>query len=217
MSSTAQPIVNYKTYIRKVLKQVHPNTGINANALSQINSMLNTLANRIIAKASFLVKKTNIGKTLKNHKKTISARDIQTATRLIIPGELSKYAVSEGTKAVTKYSISNKRGSKSKPVTKSSHAGLQFSVGRIDTQIRNKCGNCRVSADTAVYLAAVLEYLTAEILELAGNAARDNKRTRITARHIFLAIANDEELDVIFKDRVVIAGGILPDMAIPKR
>ena len=63
-----------------------------------------------------------------------------------------------------------------------------------------------------MYLAAVLEYLAAEILELAGNAARDNKRARINPRHIQLAIRNDEELNVLLKDVSIAQGGVLPNI-----
>ena len=73
--------------------------------------------------------------------------------------------------------------------------GLQFPVGRIGRYLRNGKYAKRMGAGAPVYLAPVLEYLTAEILELAGNAARDNKRSRITPRHITLAVRNDEELN----------------------
>eukprot|EP00586_Coscinodiscus_wailesii_P012050 CAMPEP_0172496358 /NCGR_PEP_ID=MMETSP1066-20121228/85959_1 /TAXON_ID=671091 /ORGANISM="Coscinodiscus wailesii, Strain CCMP2513" /LENGTH=92 /DNA_ID=CAMNT_0013268621 /DNA_START=279 /DNA_END=557 /DNA_ORIENTATION=+ len=69
-------------------------------------------------------------------------------------------------------------------------------------------------------MAAVLEYLCAEILELAGNAARDNKKGRVTPRHILLAIRNDEELNVLFDDVVIPSGGVLPNIhaiLLPKR
>ncbi|KAG8430446.1 hypothetical protein GDO86_020586, partial [Hymenochirus boettgeri] len=74
-------------------------------------------------------------------------------------------------------------------------AGLQFPVGRVHRLLRKGNYAERVGAGAPVYLAAVLEYLTAEILELAGNAARDNKKTRIIPRHLQLAVRNDEELN----------------------
>ena len=70
----------------------------------------------------------------------------------------------------------------------------------------------RVGAGAPVYLAAVLEYLAAEILELAGNAARDNKKTRIVPRHIQLAVRNDEELSKLLSGVTIAAGGVLPNI-----
>ncbi|XP_048449436.1 histone H2A-like, partial [Rhincodon typus] len=72
---------------------------------------------------------------------------------------------------------------RSKAKSRSSRAGLQFPVGRVHRLLRKGNYAERVGAGAPVYLAAVLEYLTAEILELAGNAARDNKKTRIIPRH----------------------------------
>eukprot|EP00887_Chlorella_sp_A99_P003583 scaffold7.g3583.t1 len=63
-----------------------------------------------------------------------------------------------------------------------------------------------------VYLAAVLEYLSAEVLELAGNAARDNKKTRIIPRHIQLAVRNDEELSKLLAGVTLPEGGVLPNI-----
>uniref|UniRef100_A0A803WF42 Histone H2A n=1 Tax=Ficedula albicollis TaxID=59894 RepID=A0A803WF42_FICAL len=90
-----------------------------------------------------------------------------------------------------------KQGGKAraKAKSRSSRAGLQFPVGRVHRLLRKGNYAERVGAGAPVYLAAVLEYLTAEILELAGNAARDNKKTRIIPRHLQLAIRNDEELN----------------------
>ncbi|CAH1759935.1 23348_t:CDS:1 [Entrophospora sp. SA101] len=85
----------YSSYIYKVLKQVHPETGISNKAMSIMNSFVNDIFERIAAEASKLA--------TYNKRSTISSREIQTAVRLILPGELAKHAVSEGTKAVTKY------------------------------------------------------------------------------------------------------------------
>uniref|UniRef100_A0AC35U1U6 Histone H2B n=2 Tax=Rhabditophanes sp. KR3021 TaxID=114890 RepID=A0AC35U1U6_9BILA len=89
---------SYATYIYRVLKQVHPDTGVSSKAMSIMNSFVNDVFERIAGEASKLAQY--------NKKSTISSREIQTAVRLVLPGELSKHAVSEGTKAVTKYTSS---------------------------------------------------------------------------------------------------------------
>ena len=89
---------SYAIYIYKVLKQVHPDTGISSKAMSIMNSFVNDLFERIAAEASRLAHY--------NKRSTITSREIQTAVRLLLPGELAKHAVSEGTKAVTKYTSS---------------------------------------------------------------------------------------------------------------
>ncbi|KAL7528695.1 hypothetical protein ACHAWF_002669 [Thalassiosira exigua] len=103
------------------------------------------------------------------------------------------------------------RGEK-KSTTASSKAGLQFPVGRIGRYLRNGKHAKRMGAGAPVYLAAVLEYLTAEILELAGNAARDNKKARIAPRHITLAVKNDEELNKLLGGVTIAGGGVLPNI-----
>ena len=102
--------------------------------------------------------------------------------------------------------------SKAKPKSRSSRAGLQFPVGRVHRLLRNGHYSERVGAGAPVYLAAVLEYLSAEVLELAGNAARDNKKTRIIPRHLQLAIRNDEELNKLLGGVTIAQGGVLPNI-----
>ncbi|CAD6578851.1 MAG: histone H2A [Cyphobasidiales sp. Tagirdzhanova-0007] len=96
--------------------------------------------------------------------------------------------------------------------SRSSKAGLQFPVGRIHRMLRKGNYAQRIGAGAPVYLAAVLEYLAAEILELAGNAARDNKKSRIIPRHLQLAIRNDEELNKLLGHVVISQGGVLPNI-----
>jgi histone H2A len=103
------------------------------------------------------------------------------------------------------------RGEK-KSTTASAKAGLQFPVGRIGRYLRQGKYATRMGAGAPVYLAAVLEYLCAEILELAGNAARDNKKSRIVPRHITLAVKNDEELNKLLGGVTIAAGGVLPNI-----
>ena len=86
----------YKIYLYKVLKQVHPDTGVSSKAMSILNSMMNYMFDKIAGEAARLSRYSK--------KPTITSREIQTAVRLVLPGELAKHAVSEGTKAVTKFS-----------------------------------------------------------------------------------------------------------------
>jgi len=89
---------SYSTFIYKVLKQVHPDTGISNKAMSIMNSFVGDIFERIATEAGRLARY--------NNRQTITSREIQTAVRLLLPGELAKHAVSEGTKAVTKYNAS---------------------------------------------------------------------------------------------------------------
>uniref|UniRef100_UPI00358E011B histone H2A-like n=1 Tax=Myxine glutinosa TaxID=7769 RepID=UPI00358E011B len=96
--------------------------------------------------------------------------------------------------------------------SRSSRAGLQFPVGRVHRHLRKGNYAKRIGAGASVYLAAVLEYLCAETLELAGNAARDNKKSRIIPRHLQLAIRNDEEMNKLLCRVTISQGGVLPNI-----
>ncbi|XP_034636867.1 uncharacterized protein LOC117882379 [Trachemys scripta elegans] len=139
---------------------------------------------------------------------TIMPKDIQLARR--IRGERCECCL----KRSSIMSGRGKQGGKvrAKAKSRSSRAGLQFPVGRVHRLLRKGNYAERVGAGAPVYMAAVLEYLTAEILELAGNAARDNKKTRIIPRHLQLAIRNDEELNKLLGKVTIAQGGVLPNI-----
>ncbi|PFH37891.1 histone H2AX [Besnoitia besnoiti] len=103
-----------------------------------------------------------------------------------------------------------KKTSSGKKMSRSAKAGLQFPVSRIGRYLKKGRFAKRVGVGAPVYLAAVLEYLCAEILELAGNAARDHKKTRIIPRHIQLAVRNDEELSKFLGGVTIASGGVMP-------
>ena len=100
-SASARPhhkkrVETFSVYIYRVLKQVHPETGVSKRSMNIMNSFINDIFEKIALESSKLVRY--------NKKHTLSSREVQTAVRLLLPGELAKHAVSEGTKAVTKYS-----------------------------------------------------------------------------------------------------------------
>ena len=97
-------------------------------------------------------------------------------------------------------------------ISRTTKAGLQFPVSRIHRYLRRRKYSKRIAAGAPVYLAAALEYLVAEVLELSGNAARDNKKRRINPRAIVLAIRSDEELSQLMPRVIVPSGGVLPNI-----
>lgn len=197
----------FEVYVYRVLKQVHPNTGISGAALSIMVNLVKVDIAKVVKVINQLL--------VRSGAKTVTDRDVQSAVRLVLPGELAKHAVSEGTKAIRKYNEANTEtpikvaGKKAKPQQRSRKAGITFNVTRVEKLMSLEASAKRKSAGSGVYLAAVVEYLVAEILDLAGNAAREFKKHRITPRHIKLAIANDEELSKLYSD-TVIGGGVVP-------
>jgi len=189
---------NWSTYIYKVLKQVHPDMGMSLRAMAIISDFVQDLLRKFTTDALDLLNKK---------KNTITSREIQTSVRLTLPGELAKHAVSEATKAVVKWNAAREGKGRGSIAGK---AGLQFSISRTRAVMREALRGLRLGAGAPIYAAAVLEYMAAEVLELAGNAAKDMMVKRITPRHITLAIRGDEELDHLFAHVIIPSGGIIP-------
>lgn len=203
--------ISFRVFIQKILKSVHPDSGISGQALDEINSIIFYAGKAIAKQAEELAAQSG--------RSTISSREIASAVRLLFVGEVAKHAIAEGTKAVTKFSSNDSNGGKS-----AARAGLLIPPSLARRYFGSKKGktkvqkfmvgtNMRVGSLAPVFLAATLEYLTAEIIELSGNAARDNKRQRINVRHLFLAVGGDEELkEIIFNRLRVVLGssGVLP-------
>ncbi|KAE8821362.1 Histone H2A [Hordeum vulgare] len=111
-------------------------------------------------------------------------------------------------------------GPRKKSVSRSVKAGLQFPVGCIGWYLKKGRYAQRLGTGAPVYLTAVLEYLAAELLELAGNAAKDNKKSRIIPHHLLLAVRNDEELDKLLACVTIAHRGVVPNintLPLPKR
>lgn len=199
-----KPILSFGSYIQKVLKQVHPDTGLAGEALAALINMVKILLKRLVAGINEIMARSG--------GQTISSRTVSLAVRLILPKELAKHAVSEGVKACTKYaSVYGDASTAKEGNSRSFTAGLQFPVTRTENLMMKYSTSDRKSATAAVFLTAVLEYLMAEVLELSGNVAKQAHRHRISPRHIMLAVHSDEELAQLFQNSVF-AGGVVPDI-----
>ncbi|CAM8925388.1 unnamed protein product [Rhodiola kirilowii] len=104
------------------------------------------------------------------------------------------------------------RPARKEAIRKSLRAGLVFPVGRLGRYLKKGRYSDRVGRTAPVYLASVLEYLAAEVLELAGNAARDNTKKRINPRHIMLSVRYDDDLSKLFKDVTIAHSGVIPNI-----
>lgn len=200
---------SWNAYIHKVLKQVHPDYQIKADAISQVDKFLQILAQE-------LAKKARSG-CLTTNRSTVGRDEIEMAVRLSLPGELQKHAIGEITKAITKFTSSKsaEKGTheRTKPVRREKTAGLQFSVTLAEKFIRDfGTSDLSVAQKASVALAAVCEYICAELMELSGNVASDNKKITISTRFIFLAVQNDEELRGMFNSMNIelMGSGVVP-------
>jgi len=193
--------INLEIYIQKALKQIYPEMGITKIAKDELNSSLNYIGQALVESAMRLLNSENKG--------TFSVREMQGAVRVILTGTLAKHALSEGNKAITKFR-NNKGKTPGKPVPQGHRAGILFSVSRC-RQFFEKYKK-RITEDASVFLAAVLEYLTFEILEISANAAQRSKKLRITARFIMLAVNEDQDIcDLINKLKINFSGaGVVP-------
>ena len=204
---------NFSKYTKQVLKQVHPNLKLGSSVNTQLNAFLNELGSYITREAMKLL---NSSGTIKRSnfkgKSTLTTREIQQAVRIVFSGsELGKHAVSEGAKSFAKYQGNEKNKSMKRKSTK---AGLVFDPSLARHLIQFVARPLRSNNSAGVYLAAVLEYITAELLELSGNVTRDHRNTIISPRHLLLAVKHDEELDNLFHklNFTIVDGGVMPNI-----
>jgi len=195
----------FSTYIYKTLKiDVGDQFGMSKKGMAVMNSIVTDVFDRLMKEASDAAKYAK--------KATVGSREIEMATKLILSGELSKHAVAEGKKAVTNFEKVSKDGGKKgkKSVSRSSKAGLEFPVGRIARHMKKARVSSRIGAGAPVFVAAVLQYITAEVLKKGSEELKFNAK-RITPRYVNLGIMGDDELKQVFSKVTIAAGGVQPD------
>jgi histone H2A len=198
----------FETYILKVLKQISEISNITSNAKQQINSFLCIFSKHVSRKIIEL--------TIVSKKKTISDKEVSNSLKIILCGELLNNSLSEGEKAVNTFK--NFKDESETPGEKNilcrqNKAGIIFPPSLVEKFLRQFGYNkIMITGSAPIYLAAVLEYITFEILDLANNYCIENKRVRITIRDIELAIRTDEELDRLFLKLNInlLGGGVVP-------
>jgi len=141
---------------------------------------------------------------------TPKVTETEKKTKVAKSAPLTKEERSARMKEVAAKRAEGKKNSDKKPESRSARAHITFPVSRVDRLLRDGRYAPRVESTAPVYLAAVLEYLVFEILELAHNICSQNKKTRITPQHINWAVANDLELNQLFQHVTIASGGVLP-------
>ncbi|CAM6049361.1 unnamed protein product [Sphagnum compactum] len=187
---------SYKIYIYKVLKQVHPDTGVSSKAMGIMNSFINDIFEKLAQEAARLARY--------NKKPTITSREVQTAVRLTLPGELAKHAVSEGTKAVTKFTSEQKAGKsraekkpvktkaekkpvkegKSKKKAKSTET-YKIYIYKVLKQVHPDTG---ISSKAMGIMNSFINDIFEKLAQEAARLARYNKKPTITSREIQTAV-----------------------------
>ena len=191
---------SFETYISKILKQVSIKNGITSNSKQQLNSALCIIARDI----SFTVARlTEIAK-----KKTMSDKEVSNAVKVLFSGDLAINSIREGLKSVSKFSSETSKGG-----SRQCKAGIIFPPSITEKFLRNfGYSKAMVTSAAPVFLAAVLEYLAAEILILASKSSVNNNRIRITIRDLQISISEDQELSNLFKKLNIsfLGGGVIP-------
>lgn len=199
----------FELYIVKSLGQVSPENGINTDAKQQLNTALCILCRKISDQALALTEYA--------HKKTISAKEIQNSLKVLISGELLKNSMNQGARAVENFEEYNQTkitlATKLPSCSRSNKADIIFPPPILDKFLRRMgYSKILVTSYAPVYLAAVIEYITAEILNISSLKAQEGRKSRITVRHMELGIRSDQEFNSLFNKLNIkfLGGGIQP-------
>ena len=190
----------FETYISRVLREVSHENGIKSNAKQQLNSILCIICEEI---SKLCTRLTRMSK-----KKTLSVKEVDNAVRIIMVGELAKNSTMHGMRAVENFNDTN-----CKHTSRQNKADIIFPPSITEKYLRNfEMSRIMVTGDSPIYLAAVMEYLCYEILDIACNITIEYKRKRISVRDLKLSIKNDFEINALFVNMGLsfLGGGVVP-------
>jgi histone H3/H4 len=191
--------VQFNTYIYKLLHSLSDGTGLNGESLSTFNNLIKITISKIME---------NVNKIMsRGTRATISPKEVESALMLTLPEQLASTAIAAGQEAVTSY-ISHK-SEKGKAEQRSVRAGLILPVPRIENMMMEIAVAKRKSATAAVYLAAAVQKLMSEVIQMAAKHAAEGKRRRITPRCISMVINTNDEFKT-FYGNVLLSGGVVP-------
>jgi histone H2A len=199
--------LTFNTYIHQTLKGVHPDTNIAKSTSMQLDVFMKIFSARLASVA------IQVAHGAGRH--TVSVKDVETAVNIVLPGELCKNALTHGDKALEAYDTSDT----SKTKNKAARSGLSFPPHISEKFLRQQGSAAQIAASklsvaqrAPVYMAAVIEYLAAAILELGGNEALSSKRQTINVRHLFLATHTNQEIVNLLDSLTVnwLGGGVVP-------
>jgi len=186
---------SFKLYLQRVMAKLVQQMSLSGEALDALDAIMVHMAEAITRRAYAIV----------DEGRTLTARDIVSVIQLLFPDELAKHAEAECTEALSRCEAGNVRGLQIL-------SGLTFPISLAMRHLRQfGRSNLRVSRLAGVCLAACLEYIASEIIELAHNAARDNAKKRIKNRHVMLAICSDGELHPLLVEELKV---VLPDTGV---
>lgn len=179
--------------LRRILKWVQPDYRISLAARKTVSDLLWMVFRKLMRAAN----------VIKGEQKTLTSKKIQMAAQLVFSKTLTKYIVNDGNRAVQTFDRSPKKNKGKRARIK---ANLSFSVSAVRNSIRDRSTYEKLGAKASVYMAGAFEFVATEMLELAGNAARERRKITIQAKDIYSAILYDEELRRLFQAVTIEAG-----------
>ena len=187
--------------IHRVLKQVDEDKSITSNCANIVDKILCYMCDKLCNAIKLLM--------TQSQKKIVTVECVVAAVKLTMSGTLDKYANKDAQKSLETFATN-----KNRKLSRSEKAGLVFSVSKTEKRLRKHLQGYKISSNVPIYMTAVIEYISAEILDLSSMVTRHerNKHARITENHLYKAIQSHEPLCTLFKNIIIPNSGVIQDI-----